>query len=106
MPYLPIMLPSRALLLIHDYSRPITRPDWRNSKPVITTFRLYLRVRYVTLPNKLHENILSNIIDTEWHSVYQYIKYKGIKSYLKMNTDHNMSNADGMENAIQHYNWG
>jgi len=82
----------------------MTRPDWRNSKPVITTFRLYLRVRFVTLTNKLHNNLLCNIIDTEWYNVYQnqYNKYKGIKSHLKMNTEHNMSKAD----AIQHYNWG
>jgi len=37
-------LPSRALLLISEYSKPITRPDWRDSKPIITKYQLYLYV--------------------------------------------------------------
>ncbi len=36
------MLPSRALLLIREYSKPFTRPDWRDSKPLITRYQLYL----------------------------------------------------------------
>jgi hypothetical protein len=37
-------LPSRALYLIREYSKPITRPDWRDSKPIITKYQLYLYV--------------------------------------------------------------
>ena len=35
-------LPSRVLLLISEYSKPMTRPDWRKSKPIITKYQLYL----------------------------------------------------------------
>ena len=35
-------LPSHALVLIREYSKPITRPDWRDSKPLITRYQLYL----------------------------------------------------------------
>ena len=38
-------LPSRALLLIHAYSRPITCANWRKSKPVITPFGLYAIIK-------------------------------------------------------------
>ncbi len=42
-------LPSRALILIHEYSQPMTRPNWRKSKPIITTYHLYLEVRNASL---------------------------------------------------------
>ena len=42
-------LPCRALLLIREYSRPLTRPDWRQSKPIISTYHLYLEVRNASL---------------------------------------------------------
>jgi hypothetical protein len=42
-------LPFRALLLIREYSQPITRPNWRKSKPIITTYHLYLEVRNASL---------------------------------------------------------
>ena len=35
-------LPSRTLLLISEYSKPMTRPDWRKSKPIITKYQLCL----------------------------------------------------------------
>ena len=35
-------LPSRVLLLISEYSKPMTRPDWRQSKPLINPYRLFL----------------------------------------------------------------
>ena len=85
-------LPCRALYLIREYSKPLTRPDWRHSKPIITTFRLYLLIKYVMYipiisPTKrLHSMILYNIGDTEY-------------------TDHRMLKADGIEDAICHHRW-
>jgi hypothetical protein len=35
-------LPNRALYLISEYSKPMTRPDWRDSKPIITKYQLCL----------------------------------------------------------------
>ena len=71
-------LPCRALLLIHDYSRPMTRPDWRKSKPIISTYRLYLKVQYCynsDLKKLLYRTILHNIYNTDWYYVYYYIRY-------------------------------
>ncbi len=103
-------LPLNVLQIIRDYSKPLTRPDWRHSKPFITTFRLYLHVKYIMFtpvisPTKrLHSMMLNNIVDTEWYNVYVYIRYHGLKTYLRVYTEHNMLKADGMEDAI--YKWG
>jgi hypothetical protein len=69
-------LPQRALTLIHEYSRPITRPDWRKSRPIITTYELYLQVRSVYLCRYIQSNrmvdfiILRNIKHTNWFQFY------------------------------------
>jgi hypothetical protein len=60
-------LPSRALDLIHEYSRPMTKHNWRDSKPIISTYRLYLQVKNVKLANtksmgRLYQNIFYNIL--------------------------------------------
>jgi hypothetical protein len=79
-------LPCRALTLIRDYSRPMTRPDWRQSKPIITTYDLYLHVKYIN-PNDLfpptellHRVILHNILITDWYFNY-YIKKYGLSTF-------------------------
>ena len=102
-------LPCRALYLIHEYSRPLTRPDWRKSKPIISTYRLYLIIKYVmyvpiiTPKNLLHSMILYNIGETEWYYAYVYIKFYGLNIYMYEYTDHNMLKADGIEDAISHF---
>jgi hypothetical protein len=58
-------LPSRALLLIHDYSRPLTRPDWRNSNPLTTTYQLYNNT--LIRDGLLMAYLLMNIVDTDWY---------------------------------------
>jgi len=102
-------LPSRALQIIREYSRPLTRPDWRKSKPIISTYRLYLIIKYVmyvpiiTPKNLLHSMILYNIGETEWYYAYVYIKFYGLNIYMHEYTDHNMLKADGIEDAISHF---
>ncbi len=77
-------LPCRALSLIHEYSKPLTKPNWRNSKPIVTHYQLYLHVKYTTNNyNKLKRIILNNIHQTEWHKMYFYIKYRGLDGFLE-----------------------
>jgi len=74
-------LPSRALLLISEYSKPLTRPDWRHSKPIITTHWLFSRTYYIRFyvqilllpPSKyaLDYRLLCNILQTNWYYKYQ-----------------------------------
>ena len=70
-------LPSRALLLIGEYSKPLTRPDWRESIPIISTCHLYLIIlnhnikyyEHLTPIEKLHNIILFNISYTDWYTM-------------------------------------
>jgi hypothetical protein len=66
-------LPNRALLLINEYSKPLTRPDWRNSKPITTTYQLYNNT--LIRDGLLMAYLLMNIIDTDWYYLYMRIKY-------------------------------
>lgn len=59
------MLPERALNLIREYSKPMTRPDWRESKPLTTTYQLYNNT--LIRDGLLMACLLMNIIDTEWY---------------------------------------
>ena len=71
------ILPLRALSLIREYSKPLTRADWRQSKPIVTSYGIYLRTRpliFPTVPIKLTfyylcKIIMRNKIQTEWYNV-------------------------------------
>ena len=58
-------LPSRALSLISEYSKPMTRPDWRKSKPIVETYSLFVIV--INDYSPLADYILSNICLTDWY---------------------------------------
>jgi hypothetical protein len=104
-------LPSRALLLIHEYSRPVTRGNWRKSKPIITTYRLYLKVKTfsyakqeVSSLDRLYLCIAYNITDTEWYDVYTSISFCGLYNYLQIcDGDTYMTHSDGIKDAIHYY---
>ena len=66
-------LPCRALHLISEYSKPLTRPDWRKSKPLTTTYQLYNNT--LIRDGLLMAHLLLNIIDTEWYYLCMTIKY-------------------------------
>ncbi len=98
-------LPCRALHLIREYSRPMTRPDWRESKPIISTYLLYLQVKNIKFANakSIEQIILYNISNTEWYFVYVYISYHGLSEYLERgDCNIHMTYADGIHDAIQY----
>jgi hypothetical protein len=66
-------LPSRALLLINEYSKPMTRPNWRKSKPLTTTYQLYNNT--LIRDGLLMAYLLMNIVDTDWYYLYMCNKY-------------------------------
>jgi hypothetical protein len=66
-------LPIRAVSLISEYSKPLTRPDWRQSKPLTTTYQLYNNT--LIRDGLLMAHLLLNIIDTEWYYLCMTIKY-------------------------------
>lgn len=69
------VLPSCAVLLINEYSKPMTRCDWQSSKPIISIPKLYLLV--YSINSSLHDIILSNITNTEWFKIDSYFKKYG-----------------------------
>ena len=79
-------LPLRALSLIREYSKPLTRADWRQSKPIVTSYGIYLHTRpliFPAVPIKvtfyyLCKIIMSNIMQTDWYNLYIIIQHIGI----------------------------
>lgn len=110
------MLPSRALQIIHEYSRPFTRSNWRNSKPIISQYKLYL---YVLNKNKLNYantnwddglfvRVLYHIHDTEWYRAFEYIRFYGLTRYIERmeidGEDHStILEADGIKDAMYYH---
>ena len=114
------VLPFHVVALIGEYSKPLTRPEWRKSKPIITTHMLYqelihmYRVRaYVknaTVIKRLLTMILINIENTEWFWMYDTIRNNGLHGYYAMyfdeygvNVDYNIRDIDGIQFAIQYH---
>jgi hypothetical protein len=107
--------PLRVISLISEYSKPMTRPDWRQSKPIITTYKLYciFRRRERKGPIKLkYFRILENIENTEWYYTFTTIKNSGLKIYFrkylsKYGVEHdpniNVFDIDGIEVALKKY---
>ena len=91
-------LPFRAVSLISEYSKPLTRPDWRQSKPIITTYRLYLVV--INNYSDLCYTVLFNIWFTDWYILYTYIKNYGIDNYYDNHTDRDILHIDGINEIL------
>jgi hypothetical protein len=71
------MFPLNVQKLISEYSKPITRPDWRNSKPIISVADLYRSVYTSWDEDDLHFVIYRNIKLTFWYDVYWNMKMYG-----------------------------
>jgi hypothetical protein len=109
------MLPNRALKIIQEYSKPITRSHWRQSKPIITTYKLYciFRRREMKGPIKVKNfRILENIENTDWYYTFTTIKNSGLEIYFrkylyKYGVEHdpniNVFDIDGIEVALKKY---
>ena len=110
------MLPSRAIKLISEYSRPITCSNWRKSKPVITPFRLYSiirkRRRNILKYRPIYFMVLYNIEDTDWYYTCTYIQKYGLDKYYDeyfrqygVNYVQNIHAIEGVSDAINTFNW-
>lgn len=102
-------MPSRALSLIREYSRPLTRPDWRTIQR-ITTFDLYSHVYCHLRPQTpLMQRIYYNILDTVWYNIYSVIKLFGIHMATKQYkmTVQEILLIKGMSGAVTYHSfWG
>ncbi len=106
------VLPSRALSLIHDYSLPMTKPDWRKSKPIISQYKLYEHLMkhpidntFTKSPDRLYQTTLYHIAETDWYFAFTYIRFYGLSKYIdRMNGDYHLFQSDGIHEAIQYNN--
>ena len=81
------MLPSRALKLIHEYARPVTRPDWRTFERPITPEIFIVQVRDLTIlhKNELFMKAYLNMRYSDFHTMYIWIEISGVDSYIHFN---------------------
>lgn len=86
-------LPQRALALIHDYSKPLTRPDWRNGSNCVGSFKYnpimietfdVLQRRVTSYNNYLTlSDLILHVGDEEVFGMYPYyIHYNNFYFYL------------------------
>jgi hypothetical protein len=73
-------LPSNVIKLISEYSKPVTRPNWRESKPLFNIYQLYNGVCLHCEDNMLHNIIYRNIKNTNWLDQYWHIRIYCINS--------------------------
>jgi hypothetical protein len=99
-------LPCRALSLIREYSKPLTRPDWRKSKPIVTTFYLYNMVQTTpTFLKPLIYNLYMNVSQTRWFELYACIRFNGLSNVFQrydINPE-TLMKIDGMQDALTFY---
>lgn len=80
-------LPIRALNLIADYSRPVTRGDWRTFDRRITPEIFITQLRDLTIlhKNKLFMTAYLNMRYSDFHTMYIWIEISGVDSYIYFN---------------------
>ena len=76
-------LPSNVIKLIHEYSKPVTRPDWRKGSPLSNIFK-YSPIMVKThtflssrMPNacKKYDNLADLIVNLGSDKVFQMYEY-------------------------------
>ena len=93
-------LPYRALLLINEYSKPLTRPEWRNSKPIVTSFYLYKMVQNTpTFLTPLIYGLYMNLMQTQWYGLYVSVRFNGLNKIC----DNSIMKIDGIQDALTFY---
>ena len=111
-----MVFPSHVLRLIREYSLPITRANWRKSKPVITPFNLYAiirkRRRNILKYRPIYFMVLNNIEDTDWYYTCAYIQKYGLDKYYDeyfrqygVKYVQNIRAIEGVTDAINTFNW-
>jgi len=106
------LLPKNVLHLIKEYSKPLTRPNWRDSKPIVTTYKLYILLYNKSKNSNYNSLIVTlglNITDTEWYYMFIMITYNGwhnklFENYLFENDYNKIIKIDGIKDALNKYN--
>jgi hypothetical protein len=99
------VLPCRALTLIREYSKPLTRPDWRKIHK-LSNYELYTIIKNVTMSNvKLVLIIQRSMIDTLWYKLFGFIRIMGLEKTCRCHNilKEELLKMDGIREAIAQY---
>jgi hypothetical protein len=92
-------LPYNVLKLIQEYSKPLTRPDWRRSKPIITSYYIYKMVHNTHIfLSPLIYGLYMNIMQTQWYGLFIYVRLYGLNGM-----DDYLMKIDGIDEALNFY---
>jgi hypothetical protein len=80
------MLPSNIICLIREYSKPLTRPDWKTFKRFINANLFIEEIIDFTISKQtsLCYKVYVNMKDSTFYKMYIYIEFFGIDSYIDM----------------------
>jgi hypothetical protein len=97
------MFPSNVVRLIHEYSKPVTRPDWRTLHKM-TNYNLYNSINTSIFIHNvdLVIIILNNMRSNLWREIFTFIEVFGLeKTSEHYNIDKDeLLKMDGMQEAI------
>ena len=99
------VLPLRVLTLIREYSKSVTRYDWRKLH-IMTNYDLFKSINLCITQNKMDNKlgyiVCNNMNNSVWWHMYDYIETWGLINatrYFHLSKDEIMK-IDGMHHAI------
>jgi hypothetical protein len=80
------LLPLNARKLIREYSKPVTRPDWKTFKRTINPNLFIEQIIDMTIlkGTPLFFKTHINMRDSTFYIIYIEIEYRGVDSYIDM----------------------
>ena len=98
-------LPLRILNLIREYSKPLTRPDWRTLHK-LSNYDLFYYISHSKIYYDVCTTLIYNIRETPWYCMYLYVEVWGIeKAAIKYNTSiYALLQINGIQYALLQHN--
>ena len=97
------VLPSNVLRLISEYSKPMSRPDWRRLRKM-TNYKLY-NISMNVIRKKVNLVLIfqNNIRDTLWYKLYGFTQCWGIEQTSRNYeiSVYELLKIDGIAEAIE-----
>jgi hypothetical protein len=105
-----MQLPADILVIIREYSKPVTRPDWRTIKPLaghVLHNDLYNSLwenEHITF--KLYKRVFTYLKNTRWGELYMFTRLWGIEitSLVYGTPIPELYKISGMSHAQDHFN--
>ena len=81
-----LILPNKVLNLIKEFSKPVTRPDWRTFERImsIENFMFNIQYKFCVFHSPIYSLVLKNMYISEFYISYQHIYNWGVDSYINV----------------------